>query len=773
MAVSKQKQSFYEFGAFRIDTTNRLLLKDGEPVALQPKMFDTLLVLVESCGQVIEKDELMRRIWPDTIVEESNLTQNIYILRKVLGTSAIETMPKRGYRFSADVQEIRSEETNFILERQTVSRILIEEEAEIENSFTSGLPEAVGKASGSQVVAPPEALSDKPRILQARPIAPGMLAAITEHKKRVALAGVTAIVVVTGIALFMFRSQAKRKSAEAFQKISISRLTDIGRVAFPTISPDGKYIAYVSLDDEDHKSIWVKHLPTGSATQIVPAIAKVSYESLLFSLDGNYIYFNRNEKGPPNTLFQVPVLGGVARRLIENVWGAVTFSPDSKRLAFIRADWKKGEHTLIVANTDGTDEQTLATRRSPDYFNVFGIGPAWSPDGRTIACSAGTQSDDQQYLVEVRVEDGSERFISSERWDSVGQLVWVADGAGLVFFARKQPSLPQQIWYLSYPQGELRSITNDLSAYQWLAVTADSSMLVAQRGELISNIWIAPGDGATSPVNGESIAVDTGRAKQITLGVGKNDGFYGICWTPEGKIIYSSDANGNRDLWIADADGTNQRQLTINAGNFNAYPSVSTDGRYIVFSSNRAGAQNIWRMDADGRNSRQLTRGRGEYHSSLSPDGQWVIYESGESDWHLWKVPIDGGEPVQLTPFQAGKPVVSPDGKLIAYGYFDDQMNLPWRVGIMPFEGGPMRKSFPAHFRSYVRWAADGQSLRYIDENHVSNIWSQPLGGGPPKRLTNFKEMRIYYFDWSRDGRWLACARGTANSDAVMIHDLQ
>jgi Tol biopolymer transport system component/DNA-binding winged helix-turn-helix (wHTH) protein len=758
MAVSKQKQSFYEFGAFRIDAANRLLLKDGEPVALQPKMFDTLLVLVENRGQVIEKDELMSRIWPDTIVEESNLTQNIYILRKVLGTRVIETMPKRGYRFSADVREIRSEETNFILERQTVSHILVEEEAEIEDSFTASLPEA---------------LSDKPGILQARPTAPGIVASITGHKKMAALAGVTAIMVLTGIALFMFGSQANRKSAEAFQKISISRLTDIGRVVFPTISPDGKYVAYVSLDDEDHKSIWVKHLATGSATQIVPAVAKAGYESLVFSRDGNYIYFNRNEKGPPNSLYQVPVLGGAARRLIENVWGAVTFSPDSKRLAFIRADWQKGEHALIVANTDGTDEQALATRRSPDYFNVFGIGPAWSPDGKTIACSAGNQTDDQQYLVEVRVEDGSERFISAERWDSVGQLVWVADGAGLVFFARKQPSLPEQIWYLSYPQGELRRITNDLSAYQWLAVTADSSMLVAQRGEVISNIWIAPSDGATLHSNGAGFAVDTSRAKQITLGVGKNDGFYGICWTPDDKIIYSSDANGNRDLWIADSDGTNQRQLTMNVGSFNAYPSVSADERYIVFSSNRAGAQNIWRMDADGRNPRQLTRGRGEYHSSLSPDGQWVVYGSGESDWHLWKVPIDGGEPVQLTQYQAGKPVVSPDGKLIAYGYFDDQMSLPWRIGIIPFEGGPMRKSFPAHFRSHVRWTLDGQSLMYISETHVSDIWSQPLEGSPPKRLTNFKEMRIYYFDWSRDGSWLACARGTANSDAVMIHDLK
>jgi Tol biopolymer transport system component len=303
-------------------------------------------------------------------------------------------------------------------------------------------------------------------------------------------------------------------------------------------------------------------------------------------------------------------------------------------------------------------------------------------------------------------------------WDSVGQLAWVANGTGLVFCAREQTSLPQQIWYLDYPDGEPRRITSDLSAYDWLALTADSSILVAQRTEQISNIWVAPSHGSTTTPARDESAVDASNAKQITLGVGKNDGFYGISWTPDDKVIYSSDANGNRDLWITDVDGSNQRQLTIGAGSFNSHPSVSPDGRYIVFSSNRAGAQNIWRMDVDGRNPKQLTHGRGEYRSSVSPDGQSVLYESDSGAVHLRKVSIDGGGPVQVTEHQAAGPVVSPDGKLIAYGYFSDRMNPPWRVGIMPFEGGSMLKSFRAHFSGHVRWSTDGQSLMYIADVH-------------------------------------------------------
>src|SRR5258706_6884266 len=102
---------FYEFGPFQIDKVNHVLMRDGETLPLKPKVFDTLLLLVENRGRVLDKDELLSRLWPDTVVEESNLSQNVYLLRKVLGEeprgeSYIETMPKRGYRFVASVNEV-------------------------------------------------------------------------------------------------------------------------------------------------------------------------------------------------------------------------------------------------------------------------------------------------------------------------------------------------------------------------------------------------------------------------------------------------------------------------------------------------------------------------------------------------------------------------------------------------------------------------------------------------------------------------------------------
>src|SRR5262247_1228251 len=131
--MNASPKRFYEFGPFRIDTVKRLLLCDGEPIALKSKCFETLLALVEARGQVLGKDELMRRIWPDTIVEESNLTGYISALRKALGENPREhryivTVPGRGYSFVAEVKELREESAELILQEQFQLGLIAEEE---------------------------------------------------------------------------------------------------------------------------------------------------------------------------------------------------------------------------------------------------------------------------------------------------------------------------------------------------------------------------------------------------------------------------------------------------------------------------------------------------------------------------------------------------------------------------------------------------------------------------------------------------------------------
>jgi len=162
--MTKPAKHLYEFGHFRLDTAERLLLRDQSPVPLTPKVFETLLALVERSGQLVEKDELIREVWPDAFVEESNLTQNISVLRRALGEHAngqryIETVPKRGYRFVASVREVRDEqpspaaEISFPSEAVTTAKEEVSPRHEIESepmavSAAQVLAASVGKSSG-------------------------------------------------------------------------------------------------------------------------------------------------------------------------------------------------------------------------------------------------------------------------------------------------------------------------------------------------------------------------------------------------------------------------------------------------------------------------------------------------------------------------------------------------------------------------------------------------------------------------------------------------
>jgi len=264
---------------------------------------------------------------------------------------------------------------------------------------------------------------------------------------------------------------------------------------------------------------------------------------------------------------------------------------------------------------------------------------------------------------------------------------------------------------------------------------------------------------------------------QITTGAQTDDGLRGLVWTPDGRIVYRSFAGGNPNIWIMASDGSGNRRLSTDAHE-NLDPMVSPDGGYIAWSSDLAGSRNIWRMNPDGAALKQLTRGPGEWFPQFTPDGKWLIYQalaSGPQDRLLWKAPLDGGPPAQLTDRPSYAPVISPDGKLIACNY-QNEAGAPIRMAVIPFEGGPPLKIFdlPGDRFRPIRWTPDGRALAYIEtRDGVSNIWIQPLAGGTPKPLTDFKTQSIYNFAWSRDGRRLALSRGESINDVALISALR
>ena len=360
-------------------------------------------------------------------------------------------------------------------------------------------------------------------------------------------------------------------------------------------------------------------------------------------------------------------------------------------------------------------------------------------------------------VIVVQVEDGVQKEFTSQRWLAIGNLAWLRDGSGLMLSASIQKDLPQ-IWRLSYPGGEVRQLTDDFRRNAVTSMTADSSTMVGSQADLLTNIWVAP-------------AADASLARQITSteqgGIGIDSSW--LSWTPDGKIVYNSNASGNFDIWVMNADGSNNTQLTFDPS-FDSSPAMTPDRRYIVFASNRAGKSSdldLWRMDADGSHPKLLTNGIDDLGPQCSPDSKWVVYGglvSGKAV--LLKVSIEGGNPVQLTNEDSASPVVSPDGRWIAALYWNEQSDSPQHIAIIPFEGGKPIKLFSSPWTGYggqhLRWTPDGRAITYMDERGGdASIWSQPIDGGPAKRLTDFKEQLILSYDWSPDGKQLVCMRGT------------
>jgi Tol biopolymer transport system component len=211
-----------------------------------------------------------------------------------------------------------------------------------------------------------------------------------------------------------------------------------------------------------------------------------------------------------------------------------------------------------------------------------------------------------------------------------------------------------------------------------------------------------------------------------------------------------------------DANGSRRKSLTdLVPGEFSAGPSVCGDGRHVIAVSNHGGTPGLFRIDADGTNLVQLTSGTSP---SCSPDGKWVIFESNRMGKPtLWKVPVEGGEQKQLTTEECFSPAILPDGAWIACLYAPESSNGAEKLAILPAAGGNLTKTFELKGgTSQLRWTPDGHSVTYaVGDGMAYNLWNQAMGGGPPRRITNFDTGGILTFAWSRDGKWLAVASGS------------
>jgi DNA-binding winged helix-turn-helix (wHTH) protein/Tol biopolymer transport system component len=730
---------FYQFDGFQLDLAKRRLLRNGEVVPLKPKAFDLLAVLIENNGQLKSKDELLRLVWGEQIVEETNLSVSISAIRRALGEKASEpryitNVSGRGYYFSAILNN--EEGHDLLLESRTISRIVVERDDEEVSVLTD-----------------PAAVRSDPldRSYVRRSFA-----------RNVALAALSVVVVVGLIAtIYIVFFRKSSNAANPFQDLSVIRLTTTGRATKAALSHDGKLFVFVQQELDGKQSLWLSHVDGSGQVQLRPPAERVIV-NVAFSADANRIFYvqfesNASDRGD---LYRMPVLGGVPEKIKEGVPSRVTFSPDGKRFAFVQTRAAERRMSLVVDEIESPIDREIAV--IPFDQGRFLPTLGWSPDGKSIAGSMATVAAPEATKIFVtEISSNSIWQMADHGWNIVQSIVWTKGSDGLVVVAGKGDSdLEKEIWYVPYPYGEPQRILADSNSYQSLDISANNSTLLAIQTQTISNVWVAP-------------ANDLAAAKQITSDMlGKQAGWNGIDWTEDGHIIYSGRVGKSDTIWEMNADGTGQHQL-IPENRTSNYLSLPDDGKTIVFASNRSGSTEIWKANRDGSGLMQLTTGGGNKNPHVAPNGEYVIYTSGRDGVdRLCRLQIGGGQPVVLIDKLTDWARVSPDSKLIA-GEYDE--NGKRRLVVIAEDGRLPVRFFDvpptANFRLGVRWTPDGKSVTYRD--WLSGIWKQDIDGGVPVRLIGLPAEKLFAYAWSRDGRSFAFGRGAAINDVVLLSTLK
>jgi Tol biopolymer transport system component/DNA-binding winged helix-turn-helix (wHTH) protein len=604
----RESGHLYEFGAFRLDPAERVFARNGERIPLSPKAFDTLVLLVENSGCVLTKEHLIRTLWPDSFVEENNLTQHISALRRALRSFSnptktaldgappddvayIETVPKLGYRFVCDVQEIAGTaftplgagETEVVVSRRTRTRIVLREEIEEEEDedatdCTAPFVDAVARA---EPIPRPSRLTNGPSrwMLVATGILLGALALLGWS---------------------LLRLQTPRTSTGA--DILVRLTSDVGLTMNPALSRDGGFVAYASdRRGRGNLDIWVQ-----------------------------------------------PVNGGTALRLTQDLTDdyAPDFSPDGETIAY-RSE-RDGGGIYAVSVHGGEPRLVAASGRRPKF----------SPDGKWIAYWVGEETEDN--TGNFMVPGNGKVFIVSSNgglpqailpdFAAAGYPIWAPDGRHLLFLGNRDPNLYHEgsvdWWVTSMDGGEVVR-TGASAAFQKIgfaspsqapeAWTADGTAVLtsATRADT-RNIWRVPisTPGSTlgsSPGSSKDWKV-AGDPKQLTFGTG-TDSQPTIAGD---KLAYTS-VTAMLEIWSLPIDANRAKplgapqRLTEDADG-HGYPAVTLDGMKIAFSLQRGGGRQIWIKDLTTDKSALVTRSAfPAFNPNFSPDGKELIYRTYEN----------------------------------------------------------------------------------------------------------------------------------------------
>jgi len=696
-----------KFGPFTVDLHTHEVRKDGIRIRLIGQPFDILAVLLSKPGELVTREELRIRLWPgDTFVDfDHGLNAAVNKLRETLSDSAenprfVETMPRRGYRFIAAV------------ERLDVPGV---------SSAAEAQPTPLANGSHQAETIPAATVAGQQR----------------SSFWRSPVAAAIALLLVFIAAAVKIKNGGSREARADTPSLGmrIRPFTGVDQdAAQPAFSPDGKRIAFAHEGmREEESGIFVGEIAGGRQIQLTKSRHD---RSPAWSPDGKRIVFSRWNEDHCQ-IFTVPSQGGAEQGIdtgnVVSRRGELDWSPDGKSIAF------NGGDAIHLINLQTSLVRPL-TNPPPTAEDR---APSFSADGKRLMFVRSRGSGFPEEIKTISADGGEEILLTSVAAEVVGTPRWLADGKSVIFSSNfgGKPGL----WRVSSEKREPPIQINDTGAEP--AVSPQSSLLAYDRGSHGLNIWQLE-LSATGHGQGSILVPLTGQTEQ---GPGPQ-------FSPDGKkLAFMSDRSGTMEIWVSDRDGKNPVQLTAigNAGT----PRWSPGSKAIVFDANRKSGAGIFTVALEGGAApRLLTPDDSDNRCpSWSHDGRWIYFASRRTGrYEVWKVPAEGGTPVQLTRKGGHAALESPDGKHIFYAKSAFAYPEIWQVPVNGGEEKIVSKEVRPPF--WATWSV-------VDEGPNRGIvFAQPSGSGAPvvsvfdlstRRVKSIGHLGIapFWLSASRDGK--------------------
>jgi Tol biopolymer transport system component/DNA-binding winged helix-turn-helix (wHTH) protein len=693
------------FESFEVDLRAGELSKAGVRLKLPGQPFQVLAILLERPGEVVTREELQKRLWPDTFVDvDHNLNTAINKIREVLGDSAenprfVETLPRRGYRFVAPV----------------------------EGTHTTGGPSGSGVRQESRMV----------------------------WIRRTSILFVV-LVLVAAVGFFVYR---RLQSPASQAQRTLTRLTfDDGLQIGATWSPDGRFIAY-SSNRGGKFDIWVQQVSGGDPVQITKGPGRNWQPD--WSPDGKFIAY-RSENGDGG-LFVVPALGGDGlERRIAPFGYYPRWSPDSSQILFQTTPFAV-TNRFYIANLSGSPPREVLRGLLPD--SVASVSAAWHPDGKRITAWAwdsapaliptfwtapivGGMAIRTEIPVELMRQVG---VVVSRRewWTTDFKFSWAPSGNAIYF--ERTSRAARNIWRISVdPQtlraGAIERLTTGPGLDTEFSLSADGKKLAFTGESNRIRAWLFPFDATQGRVSGSGHAVTSPGmdAWQPSL---SRDGK---------KLAFSGDRGGNLEL--RETSLSDGREVPIVADDFYSryYPQWSPDGAYLVYTREEpSGEGQLMMWSSQSRAEEPLTtssRTHGDVQD-WSGDGKWLLISQKNS---IWLLPVASRANAEAAAQKlTSSPAYalyqchfSPDGRWIIFQAWRNQSSAQeTTLYVMAATGGPwIRVTDGKHWDDKPRWSPDGKTIYFVSgRDGFFNVWGirfdavkgKPVGD--PFQVTSFE----------------------------------